>query len=179
MDLVELGNHCDKGDSFSLILFRIFPFNCLVLFVSFFFLPSKIQFYTFSLFLPYLPCSYTFHHLIFELCFTQTEKDYFFLIFLYVKDYLFLSYLTDYLDRGLSILCKERNTASANKFITSLKNPSVAMLDSLYDALELHNMVFIYVYMSIVKYITVISDIRGRRKRKYNWKDCFGVTYVT
>ncbi|EFO21047.2 hypothetical protein LOAG_07443 [Loa loa] len=47
----------------------------------------------------------------------------------------------DYLDRGLSILCEERNTLSASKFITSLKNPSMASLDSLFDALELHNMI--------------------------------------
>ncbi|KAL3994156.1 hypothetical protein ACH3XW_20585 [Acanthocheilonema viteae] len=47
----------------------------------------------------------------------------------------------DYFDRGLSILCEERNTLSASKFIASLKNPSIAMLDSLYDALKLHNMI--------------------------------------
>uniref|UniRef100_A0A0R3RJ09 HEAT repeat domain-containing protein n=1 Tax=Elaeophora elaphi TaxID=1147741 RepID=A0A0R3RJ09_9BILA len=47
----------------------------------------------------------------------------------------------DYLDRGLSILCEERNALSASKFIASLKNPSIAMLDSVYDALKLHNMI--------------------------------------
>ncbi|CAG9539364.1 unnamed protein product [Cercopithifilaria johnstoni] len=47
----------------------------------------------------------------------------------------------DYLDRGLSILCEERNSLSASKFIASLKNPSIATLDSLYDTLEFHNMI--------------------------------------
>uniref|UniRef100_A0AAF5PWS7 Uncharacterized protein n=1 Tax=Wuchereria bancrofti TaxID=6293 RepID=A0AAF5PWS7_WUCBA len=46
----------------------------------------------------------------------------------------------DYFDRGLSILCEERNTLSACKFIASLKNPSLATLGSLFDALELHSM---------------------------------------
>lgn len=53
----------------------------------------------------------------------------------------FFLYLADYLDRGLAILCEERNALSASKFIVSLKDPSIAVLDSLYDTLELHNMV--------------------------------------
>ncbi|VDK84727.1 unnamed protein product [Litomosoides sigmodontis] len=47
----------------------------------------------------------------------------------------------DYLDRGLAILCEERSALSASKFIASLKDPSIAVLDSLYDTLELHNMI--------------------------------------
>ncbi|VDK81119.1 unnamed protein product [Onchocerca ochengi] len=47
----------------------------------------------------------------------------------------------DYLNRGLSILCKERDILSASKFIASLENPSIAVLDSLYNVLELHNMI--------------------------------------
>ncbi|MCP9261296.1 hypothetical protein DINM_004672 [Dirofilaria immitis] len=47
----------------------------------------------------------------------------------------------DYLNRGLSILCEERNALAACKFIASLENPSIDVLDSLYNTLELHNMI--------------------------------------
>uniref|UniRef100_A0A915Q6E5 Uncharacterized protein n=1 Tax=Setaria digitata TaxID=48799 RepID=A0A915Q6E5_9BILA len=46
-----------------------------------------------------------------------------------------------YFDRGLSILRKERNGLSLIKFISSLKNPSIDTIASLYDALEFCNMI--------------------------------------
>lgn len=75
----------------------------------------------------------------------------------------FLVHLADYLERGLSILHEERNILLASKFVANLKSPSVVILDSLYDTLERHNMVEIYLYLYFSTKLKIF-DVKRRRQ---------------